>query len=178
MKKLILILLIGLTTGALYGQSWLKKGVKVGKKASVVTIKDITSDGSDVKIFDASGDTLNPYVPYANKLDAANYFPLLHPDTLAITDDYTLVLTDDGKRIRVNKATGMIITLPPHSSVAFIKESTIYIQQLGAGPIIFQAGAGVTIVSELDSIALNTQYRWAAIIYWGNDNYQLIGTTD
>jgi len=178
MRKLILIMLIGFTTVSLFGQSHFKKGIKVGTKTSVATIKDVTSDGTDVKFFDSSNDTLNPYVPYEDRIDASDYFPLLHPDTLAITNDYVLVLEDDGKRIRANNATGMTITLPPYSSVPFIKETTIYVQQLGAGPIVFKAGTGVTIVSELDSIALNTQYRWAAVIYWGNDNYQLIGTTD
>ena len=109
---------------------------------------------------------------------ASSILVFLHPDTVAVTDNYTAILTDDGKRVRCNKATSMTFTLPPNSSVAFTKEATIYVQQLGTGPVIFKAGSGVTLYSELDSIALNTQYRWAAIIYWGNNNYQIIGTKD
>lgn len=153
-------------------------GISPGNYVTHTQLYDTISD-TDVLIMLADSGVYNKgYMTPKGVDDVVAGYVQIHPDTTAITDNYILVLGDDGKRIRANKATSMTVTLPPSSSVAFAKEATIYVQQLGAGPIVFKAGTGVTIYSELDSIALNTQYRWAAVIYWGNDNYQLIGTTD
>lgn len=59
---------------------------------------------------------------------------------------YTLLLTDDGMRVRMSSAaTGRNMTIPPHSSVAFDNDTVIAIFMALAGVVTIVAGAGVTI---------------------------------
>lgn len=77
------------------------------------------------------------------------------------TDSYTLVLTDAGKQVDMNKPSAVHVTVPPNSSVAFPVGTEILIVQVGTGAVDLVAGSGVTI---------NTQYglkltgRWAAAL--------------
>jgi hypothetical protein len=71
------------------------------------------------------------------------------------TDSYTLVLTDAGKIIIMNKATANTLTVPPNSSVAIPINSRIDLIQYGAGQTTIAAGAGVTIYSSGSKLNLN-----------------------
>jgi hypothetical protein len=61
------------------------------------------------------------------------------------TTDYTLVLTDAGKVVEVNAATGKTVTIPTNASVAFPVNSIIFVQQLGAGAVTVAGAGGVTV---------------------------------
>src|ERR1700733_2838022 len=65
------------------------------------------------------------------------------PNTQTVS--YTLVLTDIGKCVVMNSASGVNLTVPPNSSVAFQVGTIIAWYGLGAGLITFVAGSGVTI---------------------------------
>jgi hypothetical protein len=61
------------------------------------------------------------------------------------TDTYTLVLTDAGKTIHMNKATANSLVIPPNASVAFTVGTWINIVQTGAGATTIDADTGVTL---------------------------------
>ena len=63
------------------------------------------------------------------------------------TDSYTLVLTDAGKIVEMNKATANNLTVPPNSSVAFPIGTQIDLAQYGAGQTTLVQGSGVTVRS-------------------------------
>lgn len=93
----------------------------------------------------------------------------------AQTDSYTLVLTDAGKMITMNKATANNLTVPPNSSVAFATNSRIDIIQYGAGQTTIVAGSGVTIRSSGSKLKLTGQYSGASLWKKGTDEWILIG---
>ena len=61
------------------------------------------------------------------------------------TTDYTLVLTDAGKVVEVNAATGKTVTIPTNASVAFPTNTIVWVQQLGAGAVTVAGAGGVTV---------------------------------
>lgn len=91
------------------------------------------------------------------------------------TDSYTLVLTDAGKMITMNKATANNLTVPPNSSVAFPTNSRIDIIQYGAGQTTIVAGSGVTIRSSGAKLKLTGQYSGASLWKKGTDEWILVG---
>jgi hypothetical protein len=91
------------------------------------------------------------------------------------TDSYTLVLTDAGKMITMNKATGNNLTVPPNGDVAFPINSRIDVIQYGAGQTTIVAGSGVTIRSSASKLKLTGQYSGASLWKKGTDEWILIG---
>jgi hypothetical protein len=91
------------------------------------------------------------------------------------TDSYTLVLTDAGKMITMNKATGNNLTVPPNADVAFPLNTRIDIIQYGAGQTTFVAGSGVTIRSSGSKLKLSGQYSGASLWKKGTNEWILIG---
>ena len=91
------------------------------------------------------------------------------------TDSYTLVLTDAGKIVVMNKATANTLTVPPNSSVAFGTNTRIDLLQYGAGQTTIAAGAGVTIYSSGSKLKLTGQYSGASLWKQGTDTWVLIG---
>lgn len=90
------------------------------------------------------------------------------------TDNYTLILTDKGKIIEINAATGKTLTIPTNASVAFPLKTRIDIVQMGAGQITI-AGAGVTIRSADSKLKLFGQYSGASLYKRATDEWVLIG---
>jgi len=76
------------------------------------------------------------------------------------TADYTLVLADAALPtvIEMNKASGVNLTIPPNSSVAFDIGTRIMVYQQGAGQVTLVAGAGVTINSLSGNLKITGQY--------------------
>lgn len=91
------------------------------------------------------------------------------------TVDYTLVLTDAGKIVEVNKATAAVVTIPPNSSVAFPIGTTLEVVQIGAGQVSFSSGAGVTIRSPSNQLSLNGVYSSASLRKRATDEWVLFG---
>ncbi len=65
------------------------------------------------------------------------------------TVDYTLVLTDAGKAVEINSATGKNVTVPPNASVAFPLGTLVEVVQVGAGVATLAAGIGVAISGDI-----------------------------
>lgn len=57
----------------------------------------------------------------------------------------TLGLTDASKFLCTTAATAVAVTVPPQSSVAWLADTEIQIQQGAAGAVTISAGAGVTV---------------------------------
>jgi hypothetical protein len=91
------------------------------------------------------------------------------------TDSYTLVLTDAGKMITMDKGTANNLTVPPNSSVAFPINSRIDIIQYGAGQTTIVAGSGVTIRSSGSKLKITGQYSGASLWKKGTNEWVLIG---
>ena len=91
------------------------------------------------------------------------------------TDSYTLVLTDAGKVVEMNKASANNLTVPPNSSVAFATNTRIDIVQYGAGQTTVVAGSGVTIRSTGSKLKLYGQYSGASLYKRATDEWVLVG---
>lgn len=61
------------------------------------------------------------------------------------SDSYTLVKSDAGKVVEMDKATANNLTVPPAADVAWVVGTTIEIYQKGAGQVTVVPGTGVTV---------------------------------
>ena len=77
------------------------------------------------------------------------------------TDSYTLVATDNGQVVEMNKATANTLTVP---SGVFTAGQQVLITQYGAGQTTL-AGSGVTLRSDGGKLKINTQYSMATILF-------------
>lgn len=91
------------------------------------------------------------------------------------TDSYTLVLSDAGKMVVMNKATANNLTIPLNSSVAFPTNTRIDVIQYGAGQTTFVATGGVTIRSAGSKLKLTGQYSGASLWKYATDEWILVG---
>jgi acyl-coenzyme A thioesterase PaaI-like protein len=89
------------------------------------------------------------------------------------TDDYTLVLGDAGKYIRMNKATAVDLTVPLNSSVAFPVGTQIVIRQVDAQVTVVATG-GVTI-NTAETLLLRKEGSTASLIKVATDEWDLTG---
>ena len=91
------------------------------------------------------------------------------------TDSYTLVLTDAGKMIVMNKATGNNLTIPPNADVAFANNTRIDVIQYGAGQTTIVAGSGVTLRSADSKLKLSKQYSGASLWKYATNEWIIVG---
>lgn len=78
---------------------------------------------------------------------------------------YTLVLTDAGKKIRINNAAANTVTIPLNATVAFAIGTKLSIRNIGAGATTILATSGVTIHGAVDV----AQYSEAFLTYESAD---------
>ncbi len=90
------------------------------------------------------------------------------------TTPYVLELTDLAKLIKVNGATGMTITVPTASNVAFTLGDRIDATQYGAGQVTFAGQDGVTLRST-PGLKTRTQYSTATLTKIGNNEWLITG---
>lgn len=74
--------------------------------------------------------------------------------------NYTLVLTDAGENVDMNKATAVNVTVPPNVDVALPVGCVVEVTQVGAGQVTIVAGAGVTLRA---AVGLKTAAQWAVV---------------
>lgn len=91
------------------------------------------------------------------------------------TDNYTLVLTDVGAVIEMNKASSVTLTVPTNASVAFATGTCIEVFQLGAGQVTIAPAGGVTISSPGGKLKLAAQYSSAVLRKRATDTWVLAG---
>lgn len=90
------------------------------------------------------------------------------------TASYTLVLTDNGKYVRMNSGSALNLTVPPNASVAFPTGSQIVIRNTGAGQVAVVAGAAVTINTS-QTLLLRAQHSSATLVKVGTNEWDLAG---
>ena len=78
------------------------------------------------------------------------------------TDSYTLVATDNGQVVEMNKATANTLTVPQN---IFTAGQQVLVTQYGAGQTTIAAGSGVTLRSDGGKLKINSQYSSATILF-------------
>lgn len=86
---------------------------------------------------------------------------------------YTLVLTDAGKQVTTSNASGVALTIPLNSSVAFPTGTRIWVLNLGSGSLTISGSGGVTVSTSTGDLTLN-QYDVAILFKTGTDTW-LVG---
>lgn len=92
----------------------------------------------------------------------------------AQTASYTLVISDNGKLVEMNVASGNTLTVPLNSSVAFPTGTQISILQVGAGQTTVAGTSGVT-VNATPGLNLRAQWSAATLVKRDTDTWVLIG---
>ena len=87
---------------------------------------------------------------------------------------YTTVLGDANKLVTLSNGSGVTVTIPPNSSVAYPVGTKIDFAQIGAGQVTVAAGSGVT-VNATPSLNFRAQYSAATCIKTGTDTWLLVG---
>lgn len=85
---------------------------------------------------------------------------------------FSLALTDAGKYIRFDHATGGTCTVPQNSSVAFPVNTVITLRQIGAGQLDLQADTNVTLNGDLGT---GGQHKSIQIIKVDTNIWDVIG---
>ena len=96
----------------------------------------------------------------------------------AQTVDYTLVLADKGKVLRINSATNRTVTIPLNSSVLFPIDTEIAILRYGTGTVSISPTAGVTLESKAGERKISGQYGSVALKKIGTDEWVLVGSLE
>jgi hypothetical protein len=94
------------------------------------------------------------------------------------TGDYTLVLADKGKVLRINSATNRTVTIPLNSSVAFPIDTEIAILRYGTGTVSISPTAGVTLESKNAERKISGQFGSVALKKIGTDEWVLVGSLE
>ena len=91
------------------------------------------------------------------------------------TTTRTPALTDAGAYILTTHGTGITVTLPQNSAVAFPVGTTIYFERNGAGTLTFAAGTGATVTSKDSTLTCGNRYTTVAAVKIGTNAWSLIG---
>jgi hypothetical protein len=120
-------------------------------------------------------DTTFKYIPVANQVDISTVALSLHVTVNPQTNDYGLVLADDGKLVTMSKGTANTLTVPLNATQAFPIGTNITILQIGAGQVTIAATGGVTINSAGGALKLRVQYSSATLIKTATNTWYLVG---
>ena len=90
------------------------------------------------------------------------------------TAGYTTVLADRDKLVEVSSASGVTVTIPANSSVAYPVGTSIDILQTGSGQITI-AGAGGVTVNATPGLKLRTQWSSATLFKRATDTWVVFG---
>jgi hypothetical protein len=96
----------------------------------------------------------------------------------AQTVDYTLVLADKGKVVRINSSSNLTVTIPLNSSVLFPIDTEIAILRYGTGTVSISPTSGVTLNSKNSERKISGQYGSVALKKIGTDEWVLVGSLE
>ena len=88
------------------------------------------------------------------------------------TDDYTLLASDNGKVVVMNKASAVTVTVPSGLGAGF---NCSFLQK-GAGQVSFSASS-TTINNRQSHTKINAQYGVASLLAYADDVFVLAGDT-
>ena len=87
---------------------------------------------------------------------------------------YTFVIGDRLKVVTLNNSSGITLTVPPNSSVAFAVGTSIDIIQLGSGQVTVAGGSGVT-VNSTPTLKLRAQYSVGSCLKIATNQWIFMG---
>ena len=183
MKKATVFLIAIFISGVLSAQTENSFKYVVKTKGGIInTLKGLAADKVDsIKVAGGNvthyqgGDTLNPTVPYANRLALFDVAMKLYPDTALVTAAvFRPNLTHLNTYIRVNRASQVIVYLPPDSTVNFPIGSTLNFKMDNAGIVTFK-GSNSRIEAKKDSATINFKGGWATAIKRAANKWDLLG---
>jgi hypothetical protein len=96
----------------------------------------------------------------------------------AQTGDYTLVLADKGRVLRINSSSNRTVTIPLNSSVAFPIDTEIAILRYGTGTVSISPTSGVTLNSKNSETKISGQYGSVALKKIGENEWVLVGSLE
>jgi len=96
----------------------------------------------------------------------------------AQTVDYTLVLADKGKVVRINSSSNLTVTIPLNSTTAFPIDTEIAILRYGTGTVSISPTSGVTLNSKNSERKISGQYGSVALKKIGTDEWVLVGSLE
>ncbi len=163
--------------------------VAFGSDGSGVDVTMHSSTASDALVWSAANECLT--VTGTNGQDAL----VVDDGDVSITDALTVTgttttylnvitdsgttrtpgLTDAGAYILTTHGTGITVTLPQDSDVAFPTGTTIYFERNGAGTLTFAAGTGATVNSKDATLTCGDRYTTVAAVKIAADTWTLIG---
>jgi hypothetical protein len=94
------------------------------------------------------------------------------------TANYTLVLADKGKVLRINSDSDRIVTIPLNSSVAFPIDTEIAILRYGTGTVDIAATAGVNLYSKNSEKSISGRYGSVALKKIAENDWVLVGSLE
>jgi hypothetical protein len=95
------------------------------------------------------------------------------------TGNYTLVLADKGKVLRVNSSSNRTITIPKNSSVAFPSDTEIAILRYGSGTVsIAPVDGDVTLESADGERKIRNRYGSVALKKIAENEWVLVGSLE
>jgi hypothetical protein len=98
-----------------------------------------------------------------------------HMETNQQATGYTLALSDDGKIVEINSPTGVNVTVPLASSVAFPIGTFITLIQVGAGQVTVAGATGAVTVNATPGLKLRAQWSTASLVKRSSDTWILMG---
>ena len=105
------------------------------------------------------------------------WVPVLRSPLMTINNQtaaYTLVLADINKVVRIDVATGVNLTVPNNSSVAFPVGSMIHVRQVDVGNVTIDPAAGV-VVNSAETLMLRKDGSSATLLKVGTNEWDLTG---
>jgi hypothetical protein len=86
----------------------------------------------------------------------------------------TLALEHAGDYIRTTSASPVTVTVPPQSSVTWVDDTEILLEQAGAGQVTFTTGTGV-VINTSETLKTQKQYSVVALKRASSDVWTLLG---
>jgi len=93
------------------------------------------------------------------------------------TNDYTLVIGDDGDIIEMDAATAKTISIPLNATVPFPTGTQIIVSRIGAGELSIAGVVGVTLQGAGSAYRLRSQFSAATLIKRATNTWILFGDT-
>lgn len=122
------------------------------------------------------GDRYGVFTSDGSGILTVDYAPAIQKPLVSFNStSKTLALSDKNTYQVCNNGSTQTITIPPHSSVAFLDGVEIDFFQQGAGQVVFVAGSGVTILSAFSNLKVGAQYTGATIKQIVTDTWALVG---
>jgi hypothetical protein len=91
------------------------------------------------------------------------------------TASYSLALIDANTAVEMNASSGVNLTVPLNSSIAFPVGTVIEVYQMGAGTVTLVATGGVTLRTATNTLTTRTQYATVSLRKRATDEWVVSG---